>query len=75
MASSLEKWTPSQVKSKADWEGGIIGLLEYGLKSENIDDSTPEGAALKAAWVQLDGLTDSIEAVAKLVYAAPDLDD
>ena len=35
--------------AKIDWEGGILGALDYGLRSEDCDD--PE---LKTTWQQLE---------------------
>lgn len=46
--------TPSDFASKVDWEGGIHGALEYGLKSTHLDPDDPDSTELRAAWVALE---------------------
>ena len=45
---SEKQYDRELLASKIQWEGGVIGALEYGLKPDDIGD--PE---LRAAWQQL----------------------
>ena len=47
--------TARAVAQKIQWEGGILGALEYGLRSDEIED--PELATL---WRRLESLYDQI---------------
>jgi hypothetical protein len=55
--------------TKVRWEGGIMSALEYGIRSEEIDD--PELAALwRRMEVLYDQLRPSIVATDRLLRAA-----
>lgn len=47
--------TAKDLADKVHWEGGIVSALEYGIRSEDIDD--PE---LVALWRRLEGLYDQM---------------
>jgi hypothetical protein len=61
--------TAKDLADKVHWEGGIVSALEYGIRSEEIND--PELASL---WRRLEGLYDqlrpSIVATERLLRAA-----
>ena len=72
---STEKWTPSRVKAKAEWEGGAYDLAVWGLKTEDIDDSTPEGAELARMWAALRACSPIVEAAEDYLDQLPDVED
>ena len=47
--------TAKDLADKVHWEGGIVSALEYGIRSDEIDD--PELAAL---WRHMEGLYDQL---------------
>jgi hypothetical protein len=47
--------TARRFAEKVAWEGGIVGALDYGLRSEDTDD--PE---LSAAWAALEEPFDAL---------------
>jgi len=47
--------TAEDLANKVHWEGGIVSALEYGIRSDEIDD--PELAAL---WRRLETLYDQM---------------
>jgi hypothetical protein len=47
--------TAKDLAKKVHWEGGIVSALEYGIRSDEIDD--PELAVL---WRRLEGLYDQL---------------
>lgn len=49
------KLTLRRLADKVGWEGGILAAMEYGIKSENIDD-----AQIAALWAQLELLYDQM---------------
>jgi hypothetical protein len=47
--SSRQMMNATELARKVDWEGGVLSALEYGIRSEEIDD--PELATL---WRRLE---------------------
>lgn len=39
---------------KVEWEGGIAGALEYGLKHTDLDPADPDAAELATHWKALE---------------------
>jgi hypothetical protein len=52
------KLTLPRLAAKVAWEGGIVGTLDYGVRSDDIDD--PETAFL---WSKLERLYDEMTPV------------
>lgn len=63
--------TESDFISKIDWEGGIIGALEYGLTADDV-----EPGSMRDAWRKLDELwapmEDAIADVQAIIDEAAD---
>lgn len=53
--SSREMMNARDLARKVEWEGGVLGALEYGIRSEEIDD--PE---LSTLWRRMEGLYDQL---------------
>ncbi len=49
------KLTLRRLADKVGWEGGILAAMDYGIRSENIDD-----AQIAALWAQLELLYDQM---------------
>ncbi len=47
--------TAQDLAHKVDWEGGVVSALEYGIRSDEIDD--PELATL---WRRMEDLYDQL---------------
>jgi hypothetical protein len=52
---TMKLMTAKDLADKVHWEGGIVSALEYGIRSDEIDD--PE---LVALWRRLEGLYDQL---------------
>lgn len=52
---TMKLMTAKDLADKVHWEGGIVSALEYGIRSDEIDD--PE---LIALWRRLEGLYDQL---------------
>ena len=61
------------VVGKVEWEGGILGALDYGLRAEHLPENDTE---LRQAWAALEAkyleMTPLVDAVEKLLEAAAD---
>ena len=61
------------VAGKVEWEGGILGALNYGLRAEHLPENDTE---LRQAWAALEAkyleMTPLVDAVEKLLEAAAD---
>lgn len=53
--TSRRKLTLPRLAAKVAWEGGLVATLDYGVRSDDIDD--PETAAL---WRELEHLYDEM---------------
>jgi hypothetical protein len=53
--TSRQMMNARELARKVEWEGGILGALEYGIRHEEIDD--PELAAL---WRRLETIYDQL---------------
>jgi hypothetical protein len=61
--------SPRELARKVEWEGGIIGALEYGIRSGEIDD--PEVAALWRGMETIyDQLRPCVRAANRLLFEA-----
>lgn len=62
-----EFMTPARFASKVEWEGGVDGALEYGLKHTHLDPDDPGSAVLRAEWLALEALYEPFEEQARYV--------
>jgi len=49
----MSKMTDAQFAGKIDWEGGIIGALDYGLSADDLENQDGE---LATAWRKIEEL-------------------
>lgn len=50
--------------NKIEWEGGVVGALDYGLRASDLDPDEPDSAELRQTWAELE---DKYSDVAVLV--------
>lgn len=53
-----KQMSPQEFASRVDWEGGVLGALLYGLRSEDLSNADP---ALRTAWQSLEVAWDSFQ--------------
>lgn len=63
----MKKMTIEEVAAKTEWEGGVLATIAYGLKSGDIDDSSPEGKEIKEAWAAAEKAAGAIFYVEELL--------
>lgn len=69
----MSKMTPQDVANKVDWEGGLFDTaFEYGLKSDDMEDSE-----LKTAWARMEreyaaGFGEAYEDVVRILDGMDD---
>lgn len=56
--------TAQELAEKFEWEGGVIGGLEYGLSPDDLNDNDPElkqiFEELYAKWIELEPLVEKL---------------
>lgn len=62
-----EFMTPKHFSGKVEWEGGILGALEYGLRHTSLNSDDPASAELRTAWAELERLYGQMEPQLDLV--------
>ena len=71
-----EYMTPQDFAGKIEWEGGITGALDYGLKSTRLDPDDPASTPLREAWAVLEAAWNEIQPAMRAVEdILEDLDD
>ena len=61
-----KKWTTAAVKSKVEWEGGILDTLYWGLMSNDIEDGP-----LKELWAKLEQAEPIFNAINRILDETP----
>jgi hypothetical protein len=46
--------SPEDFAAKVEWEGGVAGALDYGLKHTDLDPADPSTAALREKWARIE---------------------
>lgn len=60
-----ERMDRRRLAEKVAWEGGVFATLRYGVRSEDIDDST-----LRALWAQMEDHYRAITPIAVRIAAS-----
>lgn len=70
--------SPSRFVHKIEWEGGIIGALDYGLKHTHLDPEDEKSRELRDKWKKIEEAyaeVDALESDLIPIIAAIDLTD
>ena len=59
----IDYMSTADFAAKVEWEGGVEGALEYGLKHTDLDPGDESVAELRAKWRELEEIYGELEAL------------